>query len=200
MKITSAVFVKSAFTPEEYPPGVLPEIAFVGRSNVGKSTLINHLTARKMLARTSSTPGKTRLLNFYTINEFVTLVDLPGYGYTKLPEMVSETWRKAIASYFDSRKTLASVFQLIDIRHPPTVLDVKVSHWLRQCGILGATLVVKADKVSRNNQIRNRRNIIEALALSENDSVIIYSALSNIGRTDAWDQILSIIQSSQNAD
>ncbi len=189
MKIKHAEFITSAVNHHGYPEESLPEIAFAGRSNVGKSSLINCLAQRKKLARTSSAPGKTQTLNFYKINTAFYMVDLPGYGYSKAPESVSRTWMGFIDVYFQNRNHLRTVCQLIDLRHEPTQMDLRVSHWLRQHNLLGLTIGVKADKLSRNRQMQYRARIRRILDIPDSD-LVISSVVTKAGR----EEILSFIQ------
>jgi len=189
MKIHCAEFVTSAVGPEGYPETELPEVAFIGRSNVGKSSLINNLVRRKKLAKTSSVPGKTQTINFYTINESIGLVDLPGYGFTKAPQKVSRQWRKFIDEYFRLRHTLLGVIQLIDIRHEPTAMDIRVCNWLQETGLLAAVCAVKADKLTRNHQNKAIKPIRKKLRLQNRLELIVHSSNTGIGREELWETI-----------
>ncbi len=190
MKIVTSKYVISAVKPADYPALPFPDFAFLGRSNVGKSSLINRLTQRKKLARTSSVPGKTRYVNFYEINNQFYLVDLPGYGFTKVPESVSRNWRKCIDTYLQQRKNLRVIFHLIDIRRPPTEMDLRVSAWLRSGDVFVQALAVKADKLSKRLQQQNTRKIREDLGLTGPEDVITVSARTGLGR----DRVFAIIQ------
>lgn len=194
MIIRSAEFVTSAVNAGGYPRTGLPEVAFIGRSNVGKSSLINNLVRRKKLAKTSSVPGKTQLINFYTINDEIGLVDLPGYGFTKVPEKVSMNWRKFIDEYFQTRDTLMGVIQLIDIRHAPTSMDIRVNGWLSQGGILVGVCAVKADKLTRNHQNKSLAVIKKQLNLSGQVPIICHSSKTGQGREQVWDNIIEILE------
>src|SRR4030043_236289 len=130
MKIPSADFIKSAVWPPQYPPATLPEIAFVGRSNVGKSSLINVLVGRKSLAKTSDTPGRTQLINFFTINEKISFVDLPGYGFAKVARSVKKNWGEMVEVYLSQRSNLALVVLILDIRRVPNEDDLSLRDWL----------------------------------------------------------------------
>ena len=200
MKITSAEFVKSAVVPEGYPASDLPEIAFVGRSNVGKSTMINTLVQRKKLAKTSSTPGKTRLINFYLVNSRLFLVDLPGYGYSKAPERISQTWMQAVDKYFQTRKTLLGVYQLIDCRHPPTELDRKVCQWLVETNLLKGVSAVKTDKISPSKVQESLKRIRQTLNLADDYPLIPFSSITGTGRGELWRYILQITNLKVSAD
>lgn len=186
MKITSAEYIKSAVFESDYPVWTGSEIAFVGRSNVGKSSLINSLMCRKRLAHTSSSPGRTQTLNFYLVNDFIYLVDLPGYGFTKAPESVSQKWRQAIDRYLTTRSQLMGCIHLVDIRHSPSAMDVRVSHWLREMSLLCSTIAVKIDKISRNAAVQALHSIRTNLELRSDDLLIGYSSLTHVGRDELW--------------
>ncbi len=150
MQIKSAEFVKSSPSIKECPDPKLPEYAFIGRSNVGKSSLINHLTNRKKLAKTSSTPGKTQLINHFLINENWYLVDLPGYGWAQTSKTNKAAWKKMINTYLEERLSLACVFVLVDTRHEPQVIDLEFMQWLGENGIPFSIVFTKADKLGKN--------------------------------------------------
>src|SRR5512138_1254205 len=143
MHVKSAVFIKSATKPAHYPEGELPEIAFAGRSNVGKSSLINALANRKSLVRTSSTPGRTQLINFFDINGTFTLVDLPGYGFAKVPLEVKRQWGPMMQTYLSHRSNLRGVVLIVDVRRVPKDEDIQMLEWLRAYGIQPITVVTK---------------------------------------------------------
>ncbi len=189
MKISDAQYIKSAVYPSDFPDGIGPEIAFAGRSNVGKSSLINSLVNRKRLAQTSSQPGRTQTLNFYLVNYQLYLVDLPGYGYTRAPESVSLKWRQAIDRYLSGREQLTGCIHLIDIRHDPTSMDIRVSNWLKTQRILLCTLAVKADKLSRSACLKAISRIRATLDLGDSDPIMAYSSLTNDGRDALWQLI-----------
>ncbi len=149
--ISSAEFITSASRPEQYPREDLPEMAFAGRSNVGKSTLINCLVQRNKLVRTSRTPGRTQLINFFRINNAFIFVDLPGYGYAKVSQSLRATWGPMVEAYFDSRKNLRGVVQIMDLRHPPTPDDVSLWNWLDDRKIPAIPILTKADKLTKTN-------------------------------------------------
>ena len=166
---------------DQYPEDTLKEIAFAGRSNVGKSSLLNLLTGRRKLARISGSPGKTRTINFYRINDAFRIVDLPGYGYAKVSRSVSETWGSMMETYFESRQGLIKVIQLVDIRHAPSKQDVEMYHYLRHYGLDGIVVATKADKVSRNEMQKCIRQIRTTLKLSQEEKVIPVSSLKKTG-------------------
>jgi GTP-binding protein len=154
MKITSAEFILGAAAIRQLPKDGVPEIAFLGRSNVGKSSLINRLCGRKALARPSTDPGKTREMNYYLINKKFCFVDLPGYGYAKVPEQVRSSWGKLIEQYLKSREQLALVVQLVDARHDPTELDMMMIGWLDYYSIPFLVALTKADKLPASKMTR----------------------------------------------
>lgn len=179
--------VISAVARKQYPAEGLPEVAIGGRSNVGKSSLINTLLNRRNFARTSSQPGKTRTLNFYRINEAFFLVDLPGYGYAKLPKSEQLKWGKMMDEYLNTRTTLRGVLHLVDIRHKPTQLDVMFFNWIKQAGFHGIVLATKADKVSRGKRNERFNEIIGTLGMEGDDLLIPCSSVTGEGRDEAWE-------------
>ncbi len=183
MIITSAEFVKSAIRPGQYPPDESPEVAFAGRSNVGKSALINCLVQRKKLVRTSRTPGRTQLINFFKINGNFFFVDLPGYGYAKVSQSLRETWGPMVETYLDTRSTLRGVVQIMDLRHPPTPDDISLWSWLKDKKIPAIPVLTKADKLSRGrwNPLAKAAGLV--LGISPAD-FIIFSAETQQGREE----------------
>ena len=186
MKITSAEFVKSAFTQEHWIDDQRPEIAFLGRSNVGKSSLINSLLQRKGLARTSNTPGRTQSINYFLINEEFYFVDLPGYGYAKVSKSMRSDWGVMAEEYLSQREQLVLCVQLIDSRHEPTKLDLQLNEWLNFNGKPHIAVATKSDKLSSSQLPKQLKAIRLALKLSE---VIAYSAETGKGRDDVWKSI-----------
>lgn len=181
MIIKKAELVAVAVKPAQYPVDDKREIAFAGRSNVGKSSLLNLLTNRKNLARVSGNPGKTRTINFYEINESFRIVDLPGYGYAKVSKSLTETWGEMIEAYLNGRDGLLKVIQLVDVRHAPSVQDIQMYEYLRHYGLDGVVVATKADKVS-NNELHKCINMIrKTLNLSGQDIVIPVSTLKRSG-------------------
>jgi GTP-binding protein len=186
MKVTSAEFIKSAFTEADWPADSKPEIAFLGRSNVGKSSLINSLLSVKGLARTSSTPGRTQSLNFFLINEQFRFVDLPGYGYAKVPKMLKSTWGEMATTYLANRSQLVLSIHIVDSRHEPTKQDLQLHEWLEHFARPRLIVATKSDKLS-NNELR--KNIEHARRMFHEDTPIIYSAKTGAGRDQVWQAI-----------
>lgn len=193
MIIKSAEFVTSATKPSQYPPEGLPEIAFAGRSNVGKSSLINVLVNRKRLVKTSSTPGRTQLVNFFGINEYITFVDLPGYGYAKVPVSVRKHWGPMIETYLSGRNTLKGVVVILDIRRMPREEEHNLIVWLEHYAIARILVLTKADKLSKTKLAQQRAAVARALALDAGD-LILFSAKSRQGREDVWQAIEQLIR------
>lgn len=186
MKITSAEFVKSAVWPNQYPPATMPEIAFVGRSNVGKSSLINALVGRKSLAKTSNTPGRTQLINFFTVNSSLFFVDLPGYGFAKVPRSVRKDWGDMIETYLRERRNLALVVFILDVRRDPSAEDLSLRDWLDHYRIPYAAILTKADKLS-NQQALGRKKLIEkAMGKGASGNTILFSAKTRKGAEELW--------------
>jgi len=188
MKIISAEFIKSATDPSHYPEETLPEIAFAGRSNVGKSSLINTLLQRKKLARTSNTPGRTQLINFFLVNDDLFFVDLPGYGYAKVPLEIKKKWGPMVERYLKTRKNLRMVVLILDIRRDPTKDDLSLVSWLYNCGIRPVFVLTKADKLSKSKVAMRRRAIGEILEVSD-DALVTFSARTREGRENIWNVI-----------
>ncbi len=184
MKIVTSQLEQVAVRPDQYPPEDLREIAFAGRSNVGKSSLLNLLTGRKKLAHVSGNPGKTRTINFYRVNDRFRIVDLPGYGYAKVSRSVSESWGDMMEQYLENRPNLVTVIQLVDIRHAPSAQDRAMHDYLRHYGLDGIIAATKADKISRNQMARQIKQIRQTLKLSEEDRVFPVSALKKTGHED----------------
>ncbi len=194
MKITKSDLDTIAVKPSQYPADNMPEIAFAGRSNVGKSSLLNLLTNRKSLARVSGNPGKTRTINFYLINDSFRIVDLPGYGYAKVSRNVTENWGEMMETYFQNRQGLRKVIQLVDIRHKPSAQDVQMYQYLKHYGLDGIVVATKADKVSSNERQKNISVIRKTLELEKEDLVIPVSALKRQGHDKLLDVIEALLQ------
>jgi GTP-binding protein len=182
-------FLISAFRQNQYPPPDRPEVAFAGRSNVGKSSLLNVLINRKNLARTSSTPGRTQSLNYFCVGSGLYLVDLPGYGFARVPAHVKKHWRQMVEDYLSTRSNLKAVVMILDIRREPSAGDMDLLNWLHHHRIHPIVVLTKADKISRQ-QTRNRLPLIQQ-GLKEicDTPPILFSAKTRQGRDDIWDEI-----------
>jgi len=186
MKIATAEFLVSAVSPAQYPRQPLPEVAFAGRSNVGKSSLINTLVHRKNLVKTSATPGKTQTINFFVVNQRFLLVDLPGYGYAKVPREIQASWRPMVEAYLRQRTTLRAVVHIVDLRHPPTAQDQQLRSWLLHHGIPVVTVATKADHVPRGQRPAHVQALCEGLALPPEEPALLFSAQNHEGRLQLW--------------
>lgn len=184
MIIKKSDFYITAVSSAQYPKDNKPEIAFVGRSNVGKSTIINTLTNRKALARVSGVPGKTRVINFFTINDEFYFVDLPGYGFAKVSKQEKQKWGQMIEKYLTSRKQLRLIILLVDIRRIPTEDDKMMCNWVKHYGVNFLVVCTKADKVSKNEMIKNLKIIREELELNDSDNIISFSATKKTGKDE----------------
>ena len=193
MIIKSAEFITSATKPDQYPPVKYPEMAFAGRSNVGKSSLINTLVNRKRLVKTSSTPGRTQLINFFDINSLITFVDLPGYGYAKVPIAVRKKWGPMIETYLSGRRSLKGVVVIMDIRRVPREEEHNLIAWLEHYSIARILVLTKADKLSKNKQDKQRAVVARSLDVDSSE-LIMFSAKSRKGREDVWDAIISLTE------
>jgi GTP-binding protein len=192
MIIKSAEFIKSAVKPAQYPDAALPEFAFTGRSNVGKSSLINTLVNRKRLVKTSATPGRTQLINFFLINKTFSFVDLPGFGYAKVPASVRKKWGPMIETYLSTRKTLKGVALIMDVRRIPSLQDLNFIEWLYYYNIPGILILTKADKLSKTKQLTQQATIAKALSVDKDD-LVLFSAKSRLGKDVVWDAIQELI-------
>ena len=192
MLIKTAEFIKSAVRPSQYPSSSIPEIAFIGRSNVGKSSLINSLVNRKRLARTSGTPGRTQLINFFLINKVITFVDLPGYGFAKVPASVKKRWGPMIETYLANRPNLKGVVMILDIRRTPGPGEFILADWLTHYHIPYITVLTKADKLSRAKQQAQVRLIADGLAVSR-EGLILFSAKTRLGSEALWQSIEDLL-------
>ncbi len=190
MIIKKSAIVAVTGRPDQYPPEDLPEIAFAGRSNVGKSSLLNFLTGRKSLAKVSGNPGKTRTINFYLINDDFRIVDLPGYGYAKVSKSMSEGWGDMMDKYLRNRKNLKKVVQLVDIRRAPTALDVQMYDYLKHYGLDGPVVATKADKISRNELHKNVALIRKTLDMRPEEAVVPISSLKKTGK----EELLAVLE------
>lgn len=192
MRITSAKFVKSAFKKTDWPRDKRPEIAFLGRSNVGKSSFLNSLLGVRGLARTSSTPGRTQALNFFLINDAFWFVDLPGYGFARAPKDVKAKWSDAAGEYLEGSGQLALSVHLIDSRHEPTTKDLQLHEWLVHHDRSHAIVATKADKLS-NNELA--KNIARAKEVLNTSNIIAYSSVTGRGANEVWRVIANAIKS-----
>jgi GTP-binding protein len=202
MEVSKAEFVKSAVKPKDYPQTELPEVAFVGRSNVGKSSLINVIANRKSLVRTSSTPGRTQLINFFDINDGVlTLVDLPGYGYAKAPPELRKQWGPMIETYLAKRNNLKAVVLILDIRRIPSEGDLRMLGWLITYDIPAIIVLTKCDKLSKLERAKQTALIATAIK-REKSELLHFSALSKEGRDRIWQEIVRLTapDTEQNTD
>ena len=186
MKVTSAKFLKSAFEEADWPRDAKTEIAFLGRSNVGKSSLINSLLGVHGLARTSSTPGRTQSLNFFLINKRFRFVDLPGYGYARVPQTIRSGWGEMATSYLAKRASLVLSIHIVDSRHEPTKLDLQLHEWFRHQAKPRLIVATKSDKLS-NNELR--KSMERARRTFSDDIVVVYSAKTGRGRDEVWRRI-----------
>lgn len=199
MILRSVEFVTSAVRPAQYPETGIPEVAFVGRSNVGKSSLLNKLVNRRHMARTSSQPGKTQLINFFAINDSFYLVDLPGYGYAKVSKELQASWAPMAEAYLQRRDTLCLVIQLLDLRHEPTQNDRQMYAWLSHFGRPPLIVATKADKLSRAAQAKNARVIRQGLSLASDVPMVMTSSDTGFGMEALWEQIERAVQSAAAA-
>ena len=189
MKVSSAEFVKSAFEEAQWPRASLPEVAFLGRSNVGKSSLINSLLGVRGLARTSGMPGRTQALNFFAVNRRFYFVDLPGYGFARVPRSVRESWGRVVTNYLANRESLVLSIHIVDSRHEPTTLDVQLREWLVANAKPFLTVATKSDKLSQIELQRNlarARQVLGAAAGGPDEEILAYSAVTGRGRDRVW--------------
>jgi GTP-binding protein len=195
VKVLSAEFVKSATKPSEYPPGNLPEVAIAGKSNVGKSSLINTLVSRKNLAKTSSQPGRTQTLNFFRVNEKLSLVDLPGYGFAKAPLEARRAWKPMVETYLQTREAVRLVILILDSRRGMSPEDSTLLDWLEYHEIPALIVLTKADKLSQFERARQKKGLA-AIPLLEGRPLLFFSALTGEGKDEVW----SLIQKSASGD
>ena len=194
MKIISAEFLTGAVSGKQYPDSVYPELAFVGRSNVGKSSLINSLLNRKKLVKTSQTPGKTQEINFFKINNDFIFADLPGYGFAKVPRPVQKRWKKMIEDYLLRRKTLLAVIFIIDLRRDPSPLDLDLQQWLDASGVKYLLVGTKMDKLSQS-EIKKQMNKLNVAYFNGGESrLLAYSSKNSRGRRELWSRIVNRIE------
>jgi GTP-binding protein len=184
--VVQAEFIKSAVSERDFPREGIPEIVFTGRSNVGKSSLINRLAGNQKLARTSSTPGKTRSINYYLLSRRFFFVDLPGFGYAKAGKSAIQEWKDLIESYFHKQSTIALVIQLVDSRMPPTGIDLQLSEWLDELQLPRIVVATKSDKLSNNRKSQQSRLISKSMG---GRSVVMSSAKTGEGSREIWKQV-----------
>lgn len=189
MRIKQSEFITSAVKREQYPLDNRVEVAFVGRSNVGKSSIINSLTNRKKLAKVSQTPGKTRLVNFFLINNDFYLVDLPGYGYAKVSKSEKDSWGKTVETYLTDRQQLKRVVLLVDSRHKPTDDDITMHEWFKHFGYDVMIVATKSDKITKNELKKSEKVIKETLKLGEDDKLYFFSSLNKNGKDELIDNL-----------
>lgn len=194
MKIRSAVFTGSAIDKKDYPSPRGPEIAFVGRSNVGKSSLLNSLLNRKRLVKTSSTPGRTQTINFFEINDAFFFVDLPGYGYAKVPRAVRRQFGPMVEKYLEENRYLACVVHILDIRRRPTQEDAQMRAYLLYHEIPVLTVATKSDKLSRNKRLGQMREIRKVLGIPGEEALPLFSAVTAEGKKEVWTGLLKALE------
>ena len=194
MKITSAEFLTGAVSYKQYPDSAYPELAFAGRSNVGKSSLINSLLNRKKLVKTSQTPGKTQEINFFKINNDFIFTDLPGYGFAKVPQPVRKRWGKMIEDYLLKRETLLAVIFIIDLRRRPSQLDLSLQRWLEAHGVEYLLVGTKMDKLSQSEIKKQKDKLNVAYFDGGEGELLVYSSESSRGRKELWSEITSRLE------
>lgn len=192
MRVQTAEFLLSAGRVDQFPSGGRPELAFAGRSNVGKSSLINRLLGRRALARTSSTPGRTRTINFYTVNDAVLFVDLPGYGYAKVSRALQEEWWAVVEKYLADRAPLRGVVHLTDARHPPTGQDRELQEFLAAVRVPCIHVLTKGDRVPRGQRVAAQRAAREVLGTAA-PNAIVFSAETGEGAAELWRAIDAVV-------
>lgn len=194
MNINNARFEKGAVKPEQYPDNDIPEVTFVGRSNVGKSSLINSLLNRKSLARVAATPGKTREINFYNIDDKLYFVDLPGYGYARVSKDMKSSWGDSIETYLNKSQKLKLVIMLVDIRHSPSEHDKVMARWLVESSQPFIVVATKKDKIPRGKLKERLADISQSLQLDSNIMLIPFSSETKEGREEIMNYIESIME------
>ncbi|MFP6638407.1 MAG: ribosome biogenesis GTP-binding protein YihA/YsxC [Nitrospinaceae bacterium] len=189
MKIVSTEFLVGAVSSKQYPKNPLPEFAFVGRSNVGKSSLIKSLLNRKKLVRISSSPGKTREINFFKINDAMMFADLPGYGFARVTPALQKKWKIMIEEYLSKREPLVAIVFIVDIRRNPTELDLTLKEWLEELDRDYILLITKSDKLSSSERQKQTKKIKTAFTGKNALGFIVYSSKNNMGRKELWSQL-----------
>lgn len=199
INLNNVKFETTAVKPEQYPYGNIPEVAFVGRSNVGKSSMINALLNRKDLAKVGAVPGKTRVINFFNVDNKLYFVDLPGYGYANVSKKEQQSWKYMIETYLYTRKQLKLIIMIVDIRHLPTENDKIMHVWLKESNIPYIIVATKADKISKSQINKNISDIKEVLELNGEISVIPVSSKTKQGKDELWKLIkLNIFRSEKD--
>ncbi len=193
MQIRSAEFLKSTIRSKDYPKDRRPEFAFLGRSNVGKSSVMNALLGKKRLAKTSSTPGKTQTINFFDVNGQFYFVDLPGYGFAKVPLKVKAQWGRVVNAYLEEREPLRLVVLLIDSRHKPSGHDHEILEFLDRAEVPTVLVATKIDKLKRSERKRNLERIRDVLALSEDALIVPFSIVTGEGKKELWSVIEELL-------
>jgi GTP-binding protein len=193
MRVQTAELLQAAGRADQFPRGGRPEVAFAGRSNVGKSSLINRLLGRRNLAHTSSTPGRTRTINFYLVNEEVLFADLPGYGYAKVSRSVQEDWWVLVEGYLTHRAQLCGVVHLVDARHAPTDRDQGLQEFLAAVGVPSVVILTKADKVPRGQRAATQAAAARALGLGQPNASLLFSAETGEGALPLWHAIETLL-------
>lgn len=196
MRIISSEFSKCAVAPRDYPRDGLPEIALIGRSNVGKSSLINTLLNRRGLAKTSSAPGKTRTVNFYKVNGEFYFVDLPGFGYAKVPVAVKRSWEQMVSDYLTGRANVAAAIVILDVRRDPGGVEENLYSWLAEANLPVVTVITKTDKLSANQLAKRRKAIISALP---GITPLPFSAVTKAGRAELLKVIHGLVTGREGA-
>ena len=189
--MVQAEFVLSAVSEGDFPQEGIPEVVFAGRSNVGKSSLINKLVGRDKLARTSSTPGKTQSINFYRLNRSFFFVDLPGFGFAKAGKEAVQQWKRLVERYFRTRTAIVLVIQLVDSRMPPTDLDLQLAEWLGRLNVASVVVATKVDKLSKNQQREQMKIMSNSFG---SPSVVMSSAKTGAGCKDIWKQVMQHVE------
>lgn len=197
MEIKQAEFIISAAQKIQFPANNMAEIAFVGRSNVGKSSLINSLTNRRKLVKVSSTPGKTRLVNFFMINNEFYFVDLPGYGYAKVSKSQLKDWAVTVENYLVGRRQLVKVVLLVDSRHKPTNDDITMYEWIKHFNYRCMIVATKSDKITKNEKVKNEKIIRDTLNMEDNEKIYFFSSLTKAGKQEVLDNLFDDEQNNE---